>query len=218
MSKPTSSGRLYLIRHGEVPGNHAGCFVGRSDPQLSSAGVAQIQQQAQQLQARLQLPCRIICSPLQRARQSAQILAAALGNQHVQIDPELREIDFGAWEMLDFQQASARNPEAVQQWCREPATFVFPDGDAVADFLARINATAQRLTALAEHGDLLIVSHGGVIRALACALLQLDYHRHGFALAVPPAALLQLLPTAAATAVLEALLPADPKRGAVRHD
>ena len=93
-----------------------------------------------------------------------------LGEIHAEYD--LREIDFGRWEGLLFAEIAPGDSELVKRWSAWDREFAFPDGEAVAGFLARTGAVAERLAARPEE-TVLVVAHGGVIRALICHLLKL---------------------------------------------
>jgi broad specificity phosphatase PhoE len=90
----------------------------------------------------------------------------------VEVDPDLREIDFGDWEGLKFEQIERDYPTMVKAWSEFSLDFGFPGGETLADFAARIEGVARRLAA-AESGTVIAFTHGGVIRALICHFLGL---------------------------------------------
>ena len=162
--------RLILARHGSVDAR-PGCYWGRTDLSLSAAG----RRQAVDLGRRLALfaPCRCLCSPLRRARETARLALEAAGwEPDLVIDPRLAEVDFGRWEGLRFAEIAAAEPEAVTAWGADVAAFRFPEGEANGDFAARVRAVLDSISGLEE--DVLVVAHGGVIRFLICLALGLD--------------------------------------------
>jgi len=129
---------------------------------LSAAGLDHAD--ALRQQPDLLLPGQWLSSPQRRARQTAE---AAAGYAPIEIDEDLREIDFGRWEGLSFPEISAADPEAVGCWARLEPGFGFPDGESLDDFQARIARVAQRI-ATGTARRVYVVAHGGVIRALLC--------------------------------------------------
>lgn len=163
--KPPS--RILLVRHAH-PAAPDGVFLGRSPVALDARGEQQTLSLASRFSA---FPAvhSIVSSPTPRARQTAGILASALGLP-VQCDDDLCELDFGRWEGLTFAQAHMRDPHAVADWLADEDAFTFPDGECVAGFRQRVMRVGQRLV----HADApLVVTHGGVISALLCLWLRL---------------------------------------------
>lgn len=163
------SAHIFLVRHAR-PLAAEGGFLGSSDVALGDQGQAQARALATWLRGRHTVKT-LLCSPLARARQTAESIAAALGMEP-QYEEDLREIDFGAWEGLSFAQAEQRDPALVCRWLDDEAGFVFPGGEAIAAFHTRIARIAERLHNLDAP---LAVCHGGVIRALLCRWLALPH-------------------------------------------
>ncbi len=167
---------LWLIRHGESMGNLEGRYQGHADLPLSPRGHEQASRLAQRL-ARIAARrpfAALYSSDLQRAQQTARPVSQALGLP-VQVDPGLREIDVGVWAGLTFQEIAQRFP---RQWAAS-TDVVDPHlergggesyAQAQARIVAQVNAIAQR-----HPGQrVLIVFHGGVLRAYLLHLLGLD--------------------------------------------
>lgn len=166
---------IWLVRHAR-PLAGDGVLLGSSDASLSEEGVGQARHLAAWCAGRI--PARtLVCSPLARACQTAAPLAEALGLA-VEVWEDLREIGFGRWEGSTFAQVQAQDPGLVADWLRDEETFVFPGGEAVAAFRARVQRAAERLVALPSP---LAVCHGGVIGTLLCRWLGLPFRsRLGF--------------------------------------
>jgi alpha-ribazole phosphatase len=162
--------RLILLRHGQT--GLSGRYVGSSDVPLSEEGREQILDLRPGLGA-LQIDV-LLASPMLRCTQSARLLDLGLP---VQLDPDLREIDFGRWEGKTFAEIEAQDPALVQHWASGTDDFRFPDGEATAGFVSRVDAVKNRLLA-SDAKTMLLVTHGGVIRSLICGLLGLSQRNY----------------------------------------
>jgi len=167
--------RLLLVRHARV--DTGGRLVGATDVPLDAVGRRQSQALAERL--RRYAPAACFCSPMQRCLETAQ----AATTLTLQVDPDLREIDFGRWENRTFAEAAADSPETMRRWAAFDADFAFPEGESVGGFLERVRSAAARLTS-AESEVVAAVTHGGVIRAMLCCLLGIE-PRHYAAFDVP---------------------------------
>lgn len=151
-------GRLLLIRHGESEGNRDRCFTPHPAIPLTAAGRAQAQAAAQWIRGRYD-PGAIVSSPFARARETAAILASALGLAFT-IEPDLRERSYGgfAGESYDTPRPGY-DPTAYWTW--QP-----PGGEALEEVLARAGAALDRVARVAGVDDVLVVSHGAVMLVL----------------------------------------------------
>jgi broad specificity phosphatase PhoE/ribonuclease HI len=110
--------RLILVRHGDTAYSGEQRFCGSTDVPLTPLG----EQQAAALAARAPMigdVAAVVSSPLQRARRTAELIAGALGLP-VGVDPQLAELDFGAWEGLTVDEARAQDPDAFDRWLSSP--------------------------------------------------------------------------------------------------
>jgi broad specificity phosphatase PhoE len=160
---------LYLARHGSTGPEWLGRFLGAKDVELDDAGRRQARSLASRLRSRGPIS-RCISSPLRRAVQTAE---AIRGEAPIEIDRDLREVDFGRWEGRTFEQIRRSDPELVNRWAALAPDFAFPGGESLQSFLGRVHAAADHLAESDAEG-VLSVSHGGVIRAMLCYLLGLD--------------------------------------------
>ncbi|TKA94587.1 histidine phosphatase family protein [Cereibacter changlensis] len=153
--------RLLLVRHGESVWNATRRLQGQADIPLSERGQDQVRALAP-LVARL-APDLVLTSDLQRARQSA----ALLGHPDARLQPLLREISVGDWtgESID-----ALDPGPYQDW-RE-GSHVPEGGESWAAFSARTGRAVDEAQAEGQ-ATVLMVCHGGVIRALLDRLVGL---------------------------------------------
>ena len=102
-------------------------------------------------------------SDLQRAFQTAEIIAAHVGLEPVPING-LREIYLGEWEGLRTEEITDRYPAAWTQWVEEPDWDVIPGGESAVAFGERVAAALDEILERHQHGDVLVVTHGGVIQ------------------------------------------------------
>jgi len=171
--------RVYLIRHGETDGTAEGRFLGSTDLPLNLRGAEQVRRLVSLLPAGLFAPgARTWCisSPLRRARQTAEAVAGRAGLPVV-IDADLSEIDFGDWEGLTAAEVEARSPGALEGWRSPDDDAGFPGGETLREFDRRVARGRERILEQ-EAEAVLVFTHGGVVRGLACGLLGLG--REGF--------------------------------------
>ncbi len=161
---------IILVRHGSLASEHDGCYIGSSDLPLSSEGIMDANSLGPFLQA-FDIGC-IYVSPLLRARQTAEEVAKFLPKAPLIHEEFLREIDFGAWEKCTFAQISENFSEMIEPWALLDDEFTFPRGERLGDFHGRIRQFKQMLLD-SEHENILLVSHGGVLRHLICNILDI---------------------------------------------
>lgn len=155
-----------FLRHGrtETPGR----LLGRTDAPLSAEGRAAVERQVQH-----RAWSAIVASPLSRARETAAIAARASGAP-IEIAPDWREIDFGAWDGEPLA-ALARDPRFAA-FQADAETNSPPGGEPIGDVRARITRALEALATRAN-GPVLVVAHGGAIRAALSVLLALPFER-----------------------------------------
>ncbi len=158
--------RICFVRHGATSWSGRR-FCGRSDPVLSAVGRAQAATAAERLALMGFRATEIRTSPLRRARQTAERIAASVGGPVV-LDRRLREIEFGAAEGLTYDAVQARWPDLAAWLLAADPEIDWPEGETAAAARARIAPVADDLRATDR--DLIVVSHGGTIRSLAVLL------------------------------------------------
>jgi len=168
--------RIILARHGETDWNVEGRYQGRGfDIPLSPSGRAQ----ALAMGARLaQVPlARAICSPLLRARQTAEV-ALGMRSADLLTDLDLMEIGHGEWEGRLDAEIRTEYAELCQAWRATPHLVTLPGGESLQEVLARAwPAFCRACEGLGEDDTALIVSHDGVNRVLLCRVLGLPLER-----------------------------------------
>jgi Fructose-2,6-bisphosphatase len=168
---------LVFIRHGETDWNVVKRLQGRTDIPLNDTGRGQARRNGAVLREHLRASGHdvedhvLLASPLGRARETAEIVAATLGVDPVRIrfDERLAEIRFGTWEGHSLAEIEATRPDEFAPRRLAPYTHRPPGGESYADVAERLEGL---LSALA--GPAILVSHGGVSRALRALLTGID--------------------------------------------
>lgn len=155
---------IILIRHGETDWNRVRRMQGHLDIGLNAHGRLQARALATALAD--ESVDAIYASDLQRARDTAQVIAAAHHKQ-VNIEPLLRERCYGAFEGLMYDEISAHYPQAFSQWRARDPYARFPAGERSAEtlheFSLRAVAAVTHLAHQHQDGKIIIVTHGGVL-------------------------------------------------------
>ncbi|MEV0229574.1 bifunctional RNase H/acid phosphatase [Nonomuraea sp. NPDC050786] len=155
---------LLLLRHGETELSLERRFSGRGDVELTPNGLAQAAAAAERLSREPYRPDVIVSSPLKRARQTAEAVAQRTGLD-VEVDEDLRELDFGAWEGHTFTEVQRRWPAELATWLADPETAP-PDGESFASAARRVQAAGERLIERYEGKTVVAVSHVTPIKML----------------------------------------------------
>ena len=143
---------ILLARHGETDWNVEGRWQGWADAPLNDNGRAQARKLAEQLRS---TPFdAVYSSDLSRAHETAEILAAPHGVPVV-ADPGLREIDVGSWSGLTRAELAERFPDGKR-----------PDGETREQHRDRVHDAVERIARANLGRRILIVTHGGTMRAL----------------------------------------------------
>ncbi len=156
---------LVLIRH-PAPAVASGVCYGASDLPLAGDAADEARAIVARLRARgFRWPAQVLTSPLVRCASVAQAIGERLPAD-VRIEPRLREIDFGAWEM---QRWDAIGREALDRWQSDLMGAREHGGESAAQFVARVLPFAEALDAQAGEAapNVACLTHAGVMRALA---------------------------------------------------
>jgi broad specificity phosphatase PhoE len=165
---------VYLARHGESDWNAANRFQGHADRPLTELGRLQAIELADALEARAPLSA-IYTSPLQRAMETASIVGARLGLEPAAVD-DLREVDVGAWSGLSRTEVEERFPEGFGRWLDGGEGW--EDGETYAQMAARVLRALRQIADSHPGDEVLVVSHGGPIRAIHAAAAGMDVHAY----------------------------------------
>ena len=164
---------IYLARHGESDWNVERRWQGHADRPLTDRGRGQAQNLAARL-AGVDLDA-VYSSDLRRAWETADAVASAKGLDVIRL-PELREVDVGSWSGLTRDECEARFPEAFARW--RAGGSGWDDGESYEEMGERIVEAIGRLAAEHQGGAILVVSHGGPIRAVHAHALGVDIATH----------------------------------------
>jgi broad specificity phosphatase PhoE len=148
--------RLLVARHGQSEWNAVGRWQGQADVPLSDEGM----RQAADAGLRLGTFDAVWSSDLGRASLTASIIAEIIGIGPVMLDARLRETDVGPWQGLTHDEVEAGWPGYLEQH-RRPEGF-----EPYDDAAERMMAAFVDIAAASPGGEVLVVSHGGGIRAV----------------------------------------------------
>jgi alpha-ribazole phosphatase/probable phosphoglycerate mutase len=152
--------RVLFIRHAET--EMAGRFCGHSDPELNAQGRMQVTRLAQLISAE---PIdTVYSSDLRRASGTAQAIAAVREIPQV-LRPALREMGFGQWEGLRWEQIEQMDPAYAREWVERYPHLPAPSGESFQAFEARVLEEVHRLLD-GSPAPIAVVTHGGVLRVV----------------------------------------------------
>ena len=164
---------IFLIRHGESSGNSNGTIQGWTDTALTELGRRQAALLGQRLADEGSV-ARVLSSPLARALETAEIVAATLGLR-VDHDPRLREYGYGALEGLTRAEAGRRYPGVAKAWVVNGRWNPVDGEEGTEAFGCRVReALSDSMTHWTHDGDLAIVAHGGSLDICLRALLSVE--------------------------------------------
>ncbi len=150
---------ITFVRHGRSEANEADIWQGQGDAPLSAEGRRQVRLLGERLDGR-QFDL-VVSSDLQRARETAEVLGIP-----VEIDPEWREMDLGAWEGRTFAEVAALHGDLLESIRRGEAVAFGETGETIQEFEDRILGALDRLIDRVGEGRVLIATHGGAIDAV----------------------------------------------------
>ena len=160
---------IWLVRHGMLPPNPERRMVGARDIPLSPEGREQIRLLAQQFMPKEQGALgAVICSDLDRCRETAAILLEALphGRPPLHVEPGLREIDLGLWQGMTKAEIERAWPGAYAARGQDMAHFCPPQGESFMQAQRRALTAVARWRRLYPGATLLMVSHAGILGSL----------------------------------------------------
>lgn len=162
---------LSLIRHGETAWNAEHRFQGQSDVPLNKRGNRQVQ--ALQKRFSQENLSALYTSDLQRAWETAELIASPHHSLSPIPEPRFRELSFGDWEGLTYQEIEDQAPDLLDLWQKDLWSTHPPGGETLQDLSKRVLAGYEEITSCHTEGHILIVAHGGSLQILLCHLLGL---------------------------------------------
>jgi alpha-ribazole phosphatase len=167
--------RLYLVRHGQTDWNLNHRFQGQTDVPLDPTGEEQARRIAQRLSS---VPIdAVYSSDLTRAVQTAETIA---GHHRLKVIPDQRwrELAFGAWEGLTYQEIKSMAPDLIEKWQTDPLQAAAPGGETLLQLAARVQSALDDLRTRHADQTVLLALHGGPIQVLLCLALGVDLSRY----------------------------------------
>ncbi|MFM8707377.1 MAG: histidine phosphatase family protein [Planctomycetia bacterium] len=168
--------RQYLVRHGESVSNLEGRVQGQADVELSELGHAQARRVADWISGVVAAAAEsggaigeIWSSPLKRARETAAVIAAAIGLP-VRVEEQLAELHAGIFQGHLWADLEAAFPDEVARWRSGDVDYVIPGGESRAQLAARGHAALETLAARDTTG-MIVVAHGGLLTAALGSLI-----------------------------------------------
>lgn len=163
--------KLFIIRHAESEWNPIGRYQGLLDPGLSERGLKQAELLGRALEKeKIDV---IYSSPLKRTHQTAQEIAKRHGLEIIE-DRRIIEIDHGVWSGMLVEEVKERFPEDFRMWLEEPHRVKFEGGESLQDVFKRVKDFLEFIREKHWGQTVVIVSHTVPIRAMFCALLNID--------------------------------------------
>lgn len=164
---------ILIARHGESDWNRSKRWQGFADRPLTDLG----RRQAVELAARLEGTelDAVYSSDLRRARDTADAVARSK-DLEVRTTSDLREVDVGSWSGLTRAEAEAQYPDAYRRWLQGGEGW--DDGETYEELGERVVRAIQQIAKQHEGARVLVVAHGGTIRAIHAAALGVDVHTY----------------------------------------
>jgi broad specificity phosphatase PhoE len=166
----TATTRLFLLRHAEVEARYQRVFGGQIDMELSPRGHEQAAALAKYLQPKSF--DAIYASPMKRAQQTLAALLAGRATAPVTL-PGLREVDFGAWTGLRWDEVKAKHNVSAFDWLHQLESAAIPNAESAKNFRARVEPCLEQILSRHAGQGVAVVCHGGTIRMILSILLDL---------------------------------------------
>ncbi len=167
--------RLLFVRHAEVEEAYHRVFGGRIDMAISALGGTQAEKLAEYVARRFSVDA-IYSSPMRRVRMTLEPVLARIPHQPV-VDDDLREVDFGAWTGLRWEQIAERYGVTAFDWLDNLERGTMPEAEPEEMFRRRLERVLARILAEQPGRTVLVACHGGVIRMALAVLLELPLHK-----------------------------------------
>jgi alpha-ribazole phosphatase len=163
--------KILLVRHGETEKNSSQRYWGKTDVNLGAVGLRQVEQLRDRLAT--EKIDFVYTSEMRRAVLTARTIASLHCLQETHC-PELREIDFGQIEGMDFTEVQQYFPAIAKMWIERNPGLCYPQGESLAQLDLRLAQFKNRLARHSEKDTVMVVAHSGVLRTLICQLLGLE--------------------------------------------
>jgi len=154
-----------LLRHGALDGGIR--YRGMTETSLTEEGRASMDAVWHRLDGSVDM---IVTSPLMRCRQPVEAWAMEAGIA-CRIEPNIREMDYGAWEGLTKEEIEKRFPGMLSRWCENPVGMQIPDAERIEDFAKRVLTGWETILCESVGKHILVVAHSGSLRVIMAHVL-----------------------------------------------
>jgi alpha-ribazole phosphatase len=169
-----SETRFWLIRHAIVDENARAILYGIMDVPLCATSLLEQTPMYRALAARLPRPAAWKVTPLSRTRRTAEaIFAAGYPHAEAEVEPGLIEQSLGEWQGLPHAELPARLALPKHAFWPLAGHERPPGGETMADVIARVGASLESLAVQHADEDVVVISHGGAIRAAVAHCLRI---------------------------------------------
>ncbi|PEC49277.1 hypothetical protein COJ46_05740 [Bacillus sp. AFS077874] len=165
--------RIFLIRHTESIGNRQKVYAGMTDFNLTEKGLSQIGGVITQFTKMIEPTSHytLYSSPLRRCTLLSDAIEELIGESKI-VDHRLQETNFGLFEGKSYTDLLNEVPEVVEKWNEDLIHFQIPNGESLKQCAERVNTFCHDIRSKNE--DVMVVSHGGIMKLLLLNLLNLD--------------------------------------------
>ena len=163
--------KIIFVRHGQTEWNVLGRYQGQTDIALSPLGIGQ----AEKLAAHFPVDKveAVYSSDLVRAMTTARCVADLFGLT-VEPRPELRELNFGDWEGLTYDEIVAKWPDALNNFFQHPDVLEIPHGESFPKLRERALDAVEKIVACHPNQTVAVFAHGAILRTILTAALHMD--------------------------------------------
>ena len=163
--------KIIFVRHGQTEWNVLGRYQGQTDIALSPLGI----EQAEKLAAHFPVDKveAVYSSDLVRAMTTARCVADRFG---LTVEPrlELRELNFGDWEGLTYDEIVAKWPDALNNFFQHPDVLEIPHGESFPKLRERALDAVEKIVACHPNQTVAVFAHGAILRTILTAALHMD--------------------------------------------
>jgi len=168
--------KVYLLRHGETDWNKNFKIQGQLDIELNEKGVKDSIKTAEFISNFNTKIDMVISSPLQRSKFLTKEISKRFKLEPVYFD-ELKELDFGVWEGLSFDEVRQKYPDDLKKWIYEPQSAKIPEGESLSDLQNRVKKVIGFIKKENKE-NFVVVGHGVVNRIIILNLLGLPLGKY----------------------------------------
>lgn len=162
--------KIILVRHGLTLWNTERKLQGHSNVELAPEGITQAELLAKKFP--LENISAVYSSDLTRAKVTAEILAKKF-NLSVQLEKNLREANWGAWEGKKLPEIEKLDPINYERFFRNPEEVNVANAETLAQLQARAFSTLKKIIAAHPDENIIIVAHGAINRVILCSILEI---------------------------------------------